>query len=768
LSGCFASFADSTAFAKPSFTVKPPQSWVRQIEPDFSSKEEKVTSSSSSFVLDDHQTRVTSNSVERFYHHVQRIDAAAGLNDVSQLRFYFEPTYQRLTIHFIRIRRGNSIINALNPKEIEVIQEEKELDQQLYNGTLAALVFLNDLRVGDVVDYSYTIAGENPVLNGRFAESVYLADRQPIEHLSVRLLWPSTRSLSMKTANSDVKPAVKNLGSETEYAWERRLVPAVEIEDATPSWFDPYPVVTLSEFPGWGDVVNWALPMYAVAPATDPELRSKIASWQAEFQSPSQRAIAALRFVQDEIRYLGIELGRYSHQPSSPEKVFKRRFGDCKDKSLLLSVMLKSMGIEATPALVNSQAGSSLDDSQPTPYAFDHVIVQALIDGKVFWFDPTATYQRGTLERYYDPSFERALVLRSGVGELEKIPLPTTQSGSTVIKEVYKASHIDGPVSLSVTTTFRGADADVMRYAIAGYSMPELSKQYLNYYGEENPSIAVEAPPEISDDEETNTIVMTERYRITTFWKNKRHRFLAGKIYDELSKPSVSQRTMPLSVSYPLSLEHYIEIDLATPFAISREDGSISNEALRFDYNYGTDGNLIRLKYSLKTYAGTVPLAKVAQHLLLLDRVYEHVGFELTNGAPIVGFPARSTSSQLDTIFGVATLGLLGLVLGGYLIKRQLRKRGDQRLREPRSARPGTTPETAIRLSSNDAMENFLSSFECRCGQHPYRRETAPVKERFTYDGQRLIGVRLQCSECGTNNDIYLNSLADQLAEQPT
>jgi hypothetical protein len=76
--------------------------------------------------------------------------------------FYFEPSYQQLSIHFVRVLRGSAVINSLDPSEVKMIQEEDELDQQLYNGTTAAVIFVNDIRVGDVLEYAYTISGDNP------------------------------------------------------------------------------------------------------------------------------------------------------------------------------------------------------------------------------------------------------------------------------------------------------------------------------------------------------------------------------------------------------------------------------------------------------------------------------------------------------------------------------------------------------------------------------------------------------------------------------
>ena len=323
--------ASHAVFAKSSFRVNPPQAWIRTI--DFRAdltNEPTPAASSSSFLLDDHQTKVGEKTVDHYYHHVHRIETSAGLGDLSQLRFAFEPSYQQLAIHFIRIHRGQSLIDGLKPSEIKTVQQEEQLNQQLYNGTLRAIVFLNDLRVGDIVEYAFTVSGDNPVFGGRFAETFYVADQQPIEHLTLRLLWPLGRPLSVKNENTEIAPQVRELQGSVEYFWEARHTKAIVEDDYTPDWFNPYPTVTVSEFKAWSEVVQWALPLYASPKLSSPELISRIKKWQDDFESPEQRTLAALRFVQDEIRYLGIELGRYSHQPTSPGKVLARRSGIAK------------------------------------------------------------------------------------------------------------------------------------------------------------------------------------------------------------------------------------------------------------------------------------------------------------------------------------------------------------------------------------------------------------------------------------------------------
>ena len=126
--------------------------------------------------------------------------------------------------------------------------------------------------------------------------------------------------------------------------------------------------------------------------------------------------------MQDEIRYLGIELGPHSHQPHPPAQVLARRYGDCKDKALLLAVALRELGIEAYPVLVNTALRERVADLLPSPFAFDHVITQVRFQGRQYWFDPTVSLQRGGLAQHYNPDFGRALAVRAEATALKRFP----------------------------------------------------------------------------------------------------------------------------------------------------------------------------------------------------------------------------------------------------------------------------------------------------------------------------------------------------------
>lgn len=746
----------AVAAAKPNFTVQPPPAWVQPIAPP-AGAEQNEAEDGLRCLLDDRQVRVTPNGPQSYYHYVQQVTTSAAVEKVSQLRFDFEPSYQTLFIHHIKVVRAGQTINALRPSEIKVVQREEELNEQLFNGTLSAVVFLNDVRAGDVIDYAFSVNGDNPVLDGHFADAFQLAHSDTCALLRVRLLWPSARQLFMRSQQTDLQPVVNEGPDETEYVWERRPAPRVEYEDSTPSWHDPTPFVQLSEFETWADVARWAAPLYEPG-ALSPALKTQIDEWR-RLPNAEERVLAARRFVQDDVRYLGIELGTYSHTPTGPSKVFERRFGDCKDKTLLLTTMLNELGVEARPALVNTGRRRALDDWQPSPYAFDHVIVRAEFAGKTYWIDPTISYQRGTLADALTPDYERALVVRPETQSLTEIPFANSGGPTVSVHEFYEVTSFSAPVRLTVTTTFRGADADSTRYRLAGQSREDIGKVYLNFYAEQEPSIQQDEPPEVQDDERANVFRVTERYTIKDFWKESKHEFPALYFDAGLSKPSVSRRTLPLWVNFPYHVEQLTEIRMPHRQWVWTGERTAEDEALRFTMRVNTDGNVVRLRYELVTKGDTVPVARVEKHLATLDKALGISNYELGQGAPF------EPENLLGAIFGLLFLFVLLVGIAALILYAWLKRRRYARLAEVHAAArrlPGALPETAINLGAESEIGRYVAGFECPgCGR---RACGVTSRQGLVYDNRRLVVVHARCDGCRATHDFYFDLAAETAA----
>jgi hypothetical protein len=133
------------AAAKPNFMVQPPPAWVQPIAPP-ADADKNGPEDGLRCMLDDRQVRVTAEGSQNYNHFVQQVTTSTAVERVSQLQLDFEPSYQTLVIH--HVVRAGQVIDALRPGEIKVIQREGELDERLFNGTLSALIVINDSLQG--------------------------------------------------------------------------------------------------------------------------------------------------------------------------------------------------------------------------------------------------------------------------------------------------------------------------------------------------------------------------------------------------------------------------------------------------------------------------------------------------------------------------------------------------------------------------------------------------------------------------------------------
>ncbi len=734
--------------ASRSFSLAPPPNWIIN-EPvtQASAEQREAARNGVAYLLSDQQMRVSSNTVERYFHHAYQVVTQPGVEHVSQVEFSFDPSYQRLVIHRVQIRRGTQTINALKLKEIRVLEKEEEMEQQLFNGTLAAMLILNDVRVGDVVEYDYSVNGANPVLCGRFADVNYLAESEPVARLRYRLLWPSTRLLHHQMCELELKPVVKPLGEVTEYIWERTNAPATEMEPDGSVPTEGVPELHLSEFKDWAEVAAWAAPLYRATPP--PALQRLVESWRQASAEPEGQILAAVRFVQDEIRYLGIEKGAHSHLPHSPAQVLEKRYGDCKDKALLLATALNALGFEAHPALVNSTLSERLPELLPSPFAFDHVITQVKAQGKTYWFDATASLQRGGLAQHVNPEFGHALVVSADATKLEEMPLVLPAQPLKLVKEIYTVSNDNRTATLTVETTYRSIDANAMRDHLAKKTLNDLAKERLQSYQQRDRSLTADGKLQVRDDPATNIIVITERYRIARFWHDGARNFVADRIVQEL--PSIKPDTQrPVHLTYPLDVEHQIEIRTPAPLSLKEDEGSVANEAWRFDYRREQAGNSLKLTHRLRTLRSSLKAAVAERLITDLESVEDFSNLRLTNQLSVAGLlPSKWL------LLGTLSFALFPSLV--FLTIKARRAKRHQLLRPKHKADvlPGSEPALPLALDGEEALAARLLALRCECGSDYQSSSKRWQRAGMFYDGRRLELVQLNCGACERGRDVY-------------
>ncbi|MDP3072521.1 MAG: DUF2569 family protein [Opitutaceae bacterium] len=617
----------------------PVPDWVRSCEWNFPAAAKGAAKPDDKryllYELQEHPART-----EKFVRIVVLMENEAGVQDSGNLSFGFNAGFQELVVHRVQVHRDGQVLDRLDATKIKVIQPERDLDDHVLTGGQSALLFVEDLRVGDALEYSYTTRGANPALGGHFAARYKVQSNIAVDRQRVRVVWTSPEPLRVKPDAAGITPTVQPFAEGTEHVWDFAALKPIPWEDYLPPAFEPHPFVELSDFHDWSRVVDWALPLYRLDDATvPPELADLIARWKTEENSPAGQALRALAFVQDELRYTGLELGPDSYRPAPPLETFQKRFGDCKGKVMLLCLLLRELGIEAWPALVDTYLRDGVAQRLPSPFAFNHVIARIVIGGRSYWVDPTRSHQGGPLaERQISP-FGKALVIQAGGRELEDVPVLKTTGLQQRTVSTFQIRGYDVPAEFSVKTIFRGAGADDMRATLARSKPKDIAKDYLNFYARYYPGVAEAAPMTFADDRRANVITMTEAYEVRELWKPKEDkRWLKAEFWPEsligmLREPSTRLRSMPLALPNPHRREHEVIVKLHDKgWALPEERMNAEHEAFTFSYRRTATESSVRFLYRCETLAREIPAAAVPGYLAKRKEVEDRLGDMLSRG----------------------------------------------------------------------------------------------------------------------------------------
>lgn len=240
-------------------------------------------------------------------------------------------------------------------------------------------------------------------------------------------------------------------------------------------------------FADWRDMGIWYTDLTRGRRDASAEITQKTAALTASSAPTLAKMRAIARFLQTDIRYVGIELGIGGFQPHAAGDVFVHRYGDCKDKATLMSSMLKGIGVDSYYVVINSRRGAVTPAMPAHMGGFNHVILAIKLPdgvadaslvavmqhpklGRLLFFDPTDELTplgtlRGALQANY------GLLVTSEGGELTE--LPQLSPGTNGIRRVAN-------LTLGATGTLSGEVKEI-RYGDAAarqrYAMKAAAKE---------------------------------------------------------------------------------------------------------------------------------------------------------------------------------------------------------------------------------------------------------------------------------------------------
>ncbi len=232
--------------------------------------------------------------------------------------------------------------------------------------------------VGSTLEVESAIV-EQPYYPGGLIDLSPGRDRTTALSVEVRGAGPGFRfNVSGPSAGLSIEPTaggVRIVG---------RDLPADRALDSAPT--DPGPTLRFAwgGTPDWKGVAAWWAGLLRSVPRGSPEVRAeaeRIVRGLGPQATKQEKLAALIRYAQRDVRYVAIEVGVGGYRPHAPAEAIGKKYGDCKDKAVLLVDLLATLGIEAYPVLIRLDRLGRIDRDFPSPFDFNHAIAAIPVAG---------------------------------------------------------------------------------------------------------------------------------------------------------------------------------------------------------------------------------------------------------------------------------------------------------------------------------------------------------------------------------------------------
>ena len=322
-------------------------------------------------VLEDGRSRYTT-------HQIVKIFTERGIDSYGEVAIPFNTRTQNIEFNIARTILPDGVEITASDNAFHDVTPPGLLAYNLFSDVMWKIVALPALKENVIIEYQATVEDAKETVTGGkrwFWGGMAFQTTDPILISRYALRVTKDVTFKWKTYDCALQPLIlHNNDATTTYLWSYGETPAIQLELGIVSISDIVPRLSYSSVESWDEVAQWYDELARERYDIDDAIESKVTELTADLTSKEEKIEAIYYFVASQIRYVGIEYGKGAYQPRSAQDVLKNRYGDCKDKVTLMIAMLRLVGVEAFPAMINPAPYSHVDVELPSPGQFNHVI----------------------------------------------------------------------------------------------------------------------------------------------------------------------------------------------------------------------------------------------------------------------------------------------------------------------------------------------------------------------------------------------------------
>ncbi len=392
---------------------------------------------------------------------------------IGQVSLSFDPNRHKIRILSARSLSPSGHVYSIDPQQIKI---SKGTSGSVYFNQYQQVSFsIPHVEVGSLVDYSYEIDEFNPFDPKLFQGQFYFQSDVPVKKSIIRVSVPHEQELHYIFRNSkDEKsePQIIEAVDNKIYQWEYTDIEPIIGEPYMPAFRDVVPVLFYSIQKDWAYMHNRLKPMMEKRFQLTDFVKKKVDEIIEGAKDLNEKIARLYLFCQKEIRYISIKGNLASNQVGHPaEETLRNKYGDCTDKGMLLSTMLKHIGVEAYPIGIRTNPNGKVVRELPI-FDDNHCITEVHLDGRIFYLDSTATDYRYPYFRSDDHDTNADnIMLRTH----NPIPLPPPEDNAS-IRQWNLELEADGTTHVSIENTMNGSFEASSRYAARSMKPEEYDK----------------------------------------------------------------------------------------------------------------------------------------------------------------------------------------------------------------------------------------------------------------------------------------------------
>ena len=225
---------------------------------------------------------------------------------------------------------------------------------------------------------------------------------QSVQHSVFEVEVPTDLGVRYKLVNTSQQPQIKHDGGKDVFTWEIKNAPAYKLEKHSGSSFAYEPTVfigpnkfQLDDYDGdmtsWKNFGAWIDNLYAKTTSLPDDKKIFYREMVKHATTDREKAAILYNYMQNNMRYVSIQLGIGGLRPFPASFVDDKKYGDCKALSNYLKSALDAVGVKSNLLIIQgSNTPREVYEDFSANY-FNHAILCIPQQKDTIWLECTST-----------------------------------------------------------------------------------------------------------------------------------------------------------------------------------------------------------------------------------------------------------------------------------------------------------------------------------------------------------------------------------------